>query len=294
MKQKRSAISLSGMGVNKKNNANLLSIEIDKLVENPYNARFYYDPNEIVNRAESLKENGQISRIIVVKHNNKYIVIDGNYRWKAAISIGWKKIDAELKDIDEKDYFKISRAANDDHQSNTVFDIARGLKLIKEKKLAKNNDELAVLAGESNRANISKLLQLNELPQAAANILALRKPKVAMTVAYESYLLWKVIKEKLPDPEDFFVNYCQSNIVNKLAGRNIIEAYKNKLNSSRNSQKQSKPAPYKEYFNSKNKSRGRLDISGLNVSMTYTATDQEQAKKIADAINKIIEEDNNV
>jgi len=285
----RPALSLKGMGINKKN-TKLFSVEIDQLIENPYNARFYYDPNEIVNRAKSLKENKQISPIVIVKHGDNYIVIDGHYRWKAAKSLGWTKLDAELKNIDEKDYFKISRAANDDHQSNTVFDIAKGLLLLKKQSFCKNNDELATLSGESNRTNVSKLLQITEIPEKASQILAMRKPKVEMTVAYEAYLLWKVIKEKLPEPENFFVNYCKSIIVNDLASRSKIEAYKNKLSSPANFKKPSKPAPYKEYFDSNNKSNGKLDISGNNVSMKYKATSPEQAKKIVAAIDKIIEE----
>jgi len=301
MATKRSKMSLGSMAVNSENKGQVKDngyrkIRLEDLDDNPHNARTFYSPDKIQSKMDSLQEKGLISPVIVVpgadsNSNKPYVVIDGHYRYKSAKALGWTEIDALVReDISLSEYFKYSRDANDIHESNTPFDIARGVLRLKESGLATNNSDLALLAGETSEVTVTKLLKINEIPEAVAEILANRDPKIELSVAYEIYLLWKaLLKADADNAMTEFSEYCQVVVCDKKAGRNEIERYRKSVEAQgRKTTKKTEKPPFQEFFNEKKQRLGKIDLRGKQVKLAFKATTPEQAIKIAEAIKNIL------
>lgn len=301
MATKRKKLSLESMAINGGSksaphsaNEKLVKLKLDQLVENSFNPRTFYIPSKIQERAESLKNQGQLSPIIVVQGEapGQYMVIDGHYRWKGAKEAGWTEIEAIIRyDLTERDYFLIGRVANDAHETNSIFDVAKGVQKLKDKGLGKSNAELIELTGESSESSVSKLLKIAEIPFISAEVMAARTPKVEMTVAYEAYLLWGVIQTKfklLDDALQAYHDYCLNEICKKNASRPKIEAYRKSL--MKDSTRKKERPPFTEFYDDNNNKLGSINLSGKKVNLSFKATNKEKAQEIAEKINELIKD----
>ena len=62
--------------------------------------------------AESIREYGLLNPIVLSKNNGKYEIIAGERRYRASIQAGLKKIDAIVRDFDQKDIDILSLVEN--------------------------------------------------------------------------------------------------------------------------------------------------------------------------------------
>ncbi len=79
-----------------------MKIKIEKIIVGKYNVREKFEQEYLEEIKESLKIDGQWNPIIIRPiGNGKYELISGHYRLQAAIELGWKEIEATVKDISE-------------------------------------------------------------------------------------------------------------------------------------------------------------------------------------------------
>ncbi|MHC4293789.1 MAG: ParB N-terminal domain-containing protein [Planctomycetota bacterium] len=74
----------------------LYQIDIEHITENPYQPRANWDEQELSDLAESIRANGVIQPIIVRKRDNKYQLIAGERRFRAAKMASLKTIPATV------------------------------------------------------------------------------------------------------------------------------------------------------------------------------------------------------
>jgi ParB family transcriptional regulator, chromosome partitioning protein len=72
----------------------LLSIEIDKIVRNPENPRIVFRPGELGQLTDSIRKYGIQVPLAVYREGNKYVLIDGERRWRCAIKLNLKQVPA--------------------------------------------------------------------------------------------------------------------------------------------------------------------------------------------------------
>lgn len=77
--------------------AELSYIPTDKIVPNPDQPRKEFDNEKLEELAQSIKENGVIVPLTVIKENGKYVLIAGERRYRAAKSVGLKELPAYIK-----------------------------------------------------------------------------------------------------------------------------------------------------------------------------------------------------
>lgn len=144
-------------------NSNLEDLNIEDINPNEEQARKHFDEQAIKELAESIKEHGLIQPIIVRKDGDKYTIIAGERRYRAAKSIGLKTIPAIVKDISEENADKISLIENIQRQDLNPIEEAQGYKRVLDL-YDMTQEELSKTIGKSRQyiGNTIRLLKLDE------------------------------------------------------------------------------------------------------------------------------------
>lgn len=135
-------------------------IDINMIVPNPNQPRTRF--LNIEELANSIKEKGIIQPIIVTKINDKYEIIAGERRWRAAKLVGLKTIPAIVRQIEENERLELSLIENIQRENLDPVDEAKAYKLLIEK-FNLSQEELARRVGKE-RSTIANSLRLLNLP----------------------------------------------------------------------------------------------------------------------------------
>ncbi len=94
-------------------NNEVVFIDLSDIEPQKSQPRKYFNEDTILSLAESIKKHGVLQPILVSKNNNKYIIIAGERRFRAAKKAGLNEIPAIIKEnIDEITSFEISLIEN--------------------------------------------------------------------------------------------------------------------------------------------------------------------------------------
>ena len=156
-----------------------LALNISDIKPSLYQPRSYFDDNSIKELAYSIKEQGLLMPILVKKdknstHNNKYIIIAGERRWRACKSLKMKTINAiVIKNTSEKSDALAAIIENVQRENLSVLEEAIAYdKLIKNYKM--KHEDIAKSTGKS-RSYISNLLRILSLKEEVKKLLNEKK-----------------------------------------------------------------------------------------------------------------------
>ena len=142
-------------------NQRVLSIPIDKITRNKNQPRQVFFDEALDSMAASIKENGQLSPIIVRQGANGYELVAGERRWRAMQSLKEQQIDAILMDVTDKESALIAIVENvQREQLNSIEESEAFIKLTKDYKMT--HEDIAKYTGKS-RSHITNILRLNDL-----------------------------------------------------------------------------------------------------------------------------------
>ena len=144
------------------NNATILRLAIDKLVPNKYQPRKFFDEPALTELATSIKNHGMINPILVRKKDDKYEIIAGERRFRAAKLIGLTEVPVIVKNADEQQMAELALIENLARQDLTAIETARAYEEIIKMGNHTQND-LAIRLGKS-QATIANKLRLLSLP----------------------------------------------------------------------------------------------------------------------------------
>jgi ParB family chromosome partitioning protein len=80
----------------------LLMLAVDEIEENPFQPRRDFGETEIASLAESLKTHDMLQPILVRRVDDRWQLISGERRLRAAIRAGWTQIPARARDADDR------------------------------------------------------------------------------------------------------------------------------------------------------------------------------------------------
>jgi ParB family transcriptional regulator, chromosome partitioning protein len=150
-------------GIENDENANIKYIDINIIINNEKQPRKYFDEEKLNELAQSIKEKGIIQPIVVNKEKNKYEIIIGERRWRAAKKAGLKSIPCIVKNFTNREKLEIALIENIQRENlNSIEEAIVYEELIKDFKLTQ--DELAKRIGKS-RTTISNTMRLLRLPK---------------------------------------------------------------------------------------------------------------------------------
>ena len=76
-----------------------MKIPINQILPNPYQPRSAFPEEEMKSLAQSMQENGLVQPITVERiDEHNYIIVDGGRRFEAAKTLGWKNIEAFVRE----------------------------------------------------------------------------------------------------------------------------------------------------------------------------------------------------
>jgi ParB family chromosome partitioning protein len=130
---------------------------------NPYQPRTRMDEGQLDELVASMQASGLLQPVVVRPRGAEYELIAGERRWRAAGRLGWTKIPAVIKDVDDQTLLTLALIENLQRDDLSPIDEAAGYqRLAAEFHLP--HGEIARLIGR-NRATIANLLRLLQLPE---------------------------------------------------------------------------------------------------------------------------------
>jgi ParB family chromosome partitioning protein len=151
----------------------LRELPMTSVKPNPYQPRTRMDEGPLDELVASIQASGLLQPVVVRTKGNGYELIAGERRWRAATRLGWTKIPAVVKDVDDQTLLTLALIENLQRDDLSPIDEAAGYqRLAAEFKLAQG--EIARLVGR-NRATVANLLRLLQLPAEVQALLHERK-----------------------------------------------------------------------------------------------------------------------
>ncbi|HWQ34073.1 MAG TPA: ParB/RepB/Spo0J family partition protein [Blastocatellia bacterium] len=141
----------------------LLEIDVDLIDPNPAQPRLRFSEERLEELAQSIRSNGLVQPILVRKsESNRYQIIAGERRWRAAQRAGLHRISAVVRNIPETNLLELALIENIQRQElNPVEEAQAYQRLINS--LGATQDELARRVGKD-RSSIANSLRLLKLP----------------------------------------------------------------------------------------------------------------------------------
>jgi ParB family chromosome partitioning protein len=151
----------------------LRELPMTSVKPNPYQPRTRMDEGPLDELVASIQASGLLQPIVVRTKGNGYELIAGERRWRAATRLGWTKIPAVVRDVDDQTLLTLALIENLQRDDLSPIDEAAGYqRLAAEFKLP--HGEIARLVGR-NRATVANLLRLLQLPAEVQTLLHERK-----------------------------------------------------------------------------------------------------------------------
>lgn len=139
-------------------------IKISQIEPNKNQPRKRFDKEKLVALSESIKENGLIQPIIVTKSDdNRYTIVAGERRWRAAKLAGLTAVPSIIKEYTEKTVAEVALIENLQREDLNPIEEALGYKELSEKYFLKQ-EEISKIVGKSRSAiaNAMRLLSLED------------------------------------------------------------------------------------------------------------------------------------
>lgn len=140
------------------------NIDINKIIPNRSNPRKKFDQEALEELAESIKLYGIIQPIVLIKYEDKYEIVAGERRFRAAKIANLQKVPAIIKDLDDKSKDMISMVENIQRKDLNPYEEALAYdNIMNEYNLTQS--QLSEVVGKSRTyiANTVRLLSLDDM-----------------------------------------------------------------------------------------------------------------------------------
>ncbi len=137
-------------------------IPLKDLQTNPFQPRKSFTEESLEELAHSMERHGLLHPVIVVKRNGSYTLVSGERRLRAAERLGWKEIDAAIKELTDQDLLEIALVENLKRSDLNAMEVGEGLeRLSKEFDWTQENISEHLGMKRSTVANYLRLLDMD-------------------------------------------------------------------------------------------------------------------------------------
>ena len=183
-----------------KKESTLRDIALDEIVPDEDQPRRKFDEAQLAALADSIRTNGVVQPIVVVKEGKKYKIVAGERRWRASKLAGLDKIPAIVRTLDAQKRLEISLIENVQREDLNPIEIATVYAKFRSQ-FNLSNAEIAKRVGKSESAIVNTTRLLN-LPDDVKHAMVEHKlsegqmrPLVTLTPEQIGNVLPKIIEE---------------------------------------------------------------------------------------------------
>ena len=141
----------------------VIELRINEIEPNSGQPRKYFNDEKLVQLSESIRQHGIIQPIIVKKDNNRYTIIAGERRWRAAKLAGLTKVPVLIKEFTNRQVMEVALIENLQREDlNPIEEADAFQNLMNEFEMTQ--EQIAETIGKSRPAiaNSLRLLALSE------------------------------------------------------------------------------------------------------------------------------------
>lgn len=153
--------------------ADLVHVATDLIDPNPYQPRRQFDPSEIAALAVSLRQHGMIHPIIIRAVGERYQLIAGERRLRAAAEANLHEVPARVLELDDQRVCELAMVENLQREDLNAIEKASAFHGYL-KRFGGTQEDLAARLG-LDRSTITNLLRLLELPEKIQDAVRTRK-----------------------------------------------------------------------------------------------------------------------
>lgn len=143
---------------------------ISEIMPNPEQPRKQFDENALKELSSSIKLYGILQPLVVTPHKDKYFIIAGERRYRAAKMAGIESVPALIRSSEELDRLEIGLVENVQRVDLSPLEQALSIAKLHEQ-FSKSYDEIALRLGKANTTVINTV-RLLQLPDDAKQALA--------------------------------------------------------------------------------------------------------------------------
>ena len=152
--------------LNEGNSDMVKDIDLDLIVENPYQPRKNFDETALRELSESIKRHGLIQPIIVIEKDGGYMLIAGERRFRATQLLGESKIKAIVADIESQSLRELALIENIQREDLNPIELANSYReLIDEYKITQDGLANIIHKSRVQITNTMRLLSLSAVTQ---------------------------------------------------------------------------------------------------------------------------------
>lgn len=163
------SFNIDNINIGENKEAGIKTVNVNDLVPSIYQPRKDFNQEAMNALVQSVKEKGILQPLLVRKNGEKYEIIAGERRWRAAKSAGIHDVPVIEKEMDNQEVLEVALIENLLRENLSAIEEAEGFnRLINE--FSHTHDLLAQIVGKS-RSYITNALRLLNLPPSVQNMI---------------------------------------------------------------------------------------------------------------------------
>jgi ParB family chromosome partitioning protein len=137
-------------------------IPVERIDPNPEQPRRRFEPDELERLVASLKRHGVLQPVVVRRAGERYELIVGERRWRAAKAAGLAELPAVVSDVEPRDRLELALVENVQRRDLNPIELAHAYRALAD--AGHTQDEIGNRVG-LDRSSVANHLRLLELPR---------------------------------------------------------------------------------------------------------------------------------
>ncbi|QSR83977.1 ParB/RepB/Spo0J family partition protein [Methylacidimicrobium sp. B4] len=146
------------------------NLPVARLVSSPFQPRKTFAEEALEELASSIRERGILQPLIVRRGDEKYEIIAGERRWRAAVRAGLSEVPAIVRSASDQEMLELALVENLQRSDLPILEEAQGYALLQEK-FALTQEAIARKVGKD-RSTVANALRLLSLEKEVQELLA--------------------------------------------------------------------------------------------------------------------------
>lgn len=141
----------------------IVNLPVDTIEVNPNQPRKHFDDDSIRGLSDSIREDGLLQPVVVRRRGDRYQLILGERRLKAARLAGMATVPAIMKAVEDVDSLRLALVENLQRENLNALDVAQAYRALMDR-FGITQEELAAMIGKD-RSSVANTLRLLKLPE---------------------------------------------------------------------------------------------------------------------------------